>query len=74
VEKTENGDTWVVLDDYNRLSSLLEEMDIPEKRRDLTKIGNIRWLNRNLAINNKSQSTKNALDLIRKILKERSNA
>ena len=74
MEKTENGDTWVVLDDYNRLSSLLEEMDIPEKRRDLTKIGNIRWLNRNLAINNKSQSTKNALDLIRKILKERSNA
>ena len=67
-------DTWVVLDDYNRLSSLLEEMDIPEKRRDLTKISNIRWLNRNLAINNKSQSTKNALDLIRKILKERSHA
>ena len=61
---------WFILDDYNHLSILLEDMDIPEARKDLTKLANIRWLNRNIAINREGPLLERAQDLIRKILKE----
>ena len=35
-----------------RLTEVLSSMDIPALRRDLTKESNIRWLQRNLAIDN----------------------
>ena len=35
-----------------RLTELLDTMDIPAMRRDLTKETKIRWLQRNLAIDN----------------------
>jgi hypothetical protein len=62
---------WVVLDDYNRLSSLLKQLDnVPEDRQDLTKMTNIRWLSRNLRINREGQTLEEAMRLVRKILKE----
>jgi hypothetical protein len=34
------------------LKEILETMEIPDMRRDITKISNLRWLSRNLAIQN----------------------
>tara|TARA_R110002012_G_C11494254_1_gene596521 strand:- start:170 stop:361 length:192 start_codon:yes stop_codon:yes gene_type:complete len=36
------------------LNGLLDDMDIPQTRRDLSKNENVRWLLRNLAIRNKN--------------------
>jgi len=36
----------------NLLTEILDTMDIPAMRRDLNKESNIRWLQRNLAIDN----------------------
>ncbi len=53
------------------LGTLLEQMDIPEFRRDTTKITNVRWLARNLAIQNgKHPMFKTSMGLIRWLLKE----
>ena len=35
-----------------RLLKLLEDMDVPEKRKDLSKPENMRWLQRNLRVIN----------------------
>ena len=35
------------------LSTLLDMLDVPERRKDVTKETNLRWLARNLAANNK---------------------
>ena len=35
-----------------RLTELLEPLDIPTMRRDLNKPSNLRWLQRNVSINN----------------------
>lgn len=35
------------------LSTLLKTMNVPESRKDLTKFSNVRWLNRNLMIENR---------------------
>lgn len=49
---------WLTItrDDVQRresaLSALLEQMNIPELRRDTTSSRNLRWINRNLAIQN----------------------
>jgi len=46
------------LKDFERLQrkalvlEILNEMDVPETRKDLNKIGNLRWLQRNLLIRN----------------------
>ena len=52
--------------DVERLKTLLESMDIPEARRDITKPSNVRWLQRNLAINN---SNNTALREVYKLLR-----
>ena len=52
--------------DVERLKTLLESMDIPETRRDITKPGNVRWLQRNLAIKN---SNNTALREVYKLLR-----
>lgn len=50
----------------NQLDQLLQTMDIPETRRDTTKPENLRWLARNLAINNAGHpDLSTALDKIR---------
>lgn len=36
------------------LETLLEQMNVPAMRRDTTRTANVRWLNRNLGINNGS--------------------
>ena len=46
------ADDLFQLADLNRLRLLLETMDVPEMRRDLTKPANVRWLLRNLAVRN----------------------
>jgi len=49
---------WLTIttDDIHRresaLSTLLEQMDIPELRRDTTSFRNLKWINRNLAVQN----------------------
>ena len=64
--------SWSALTKYDELSALLEDMEIPALRKDLTKISNLRWLNRNIAINNDSPTLEKARELIKDILKERS--
>ena len=64
--------SWSALTKYDELSALLEDMEIPALRKDLTKISNLRWLNRNIAINNDSPTLEKARALIKDILKERS--
>ena len=48
--------TTLTEDDAQRrasaLATILEQMVVPELRRDTSKFANIRWLNRNLAIQN----------------------
>lgn len=36
------------------LKTVLESMDVPEMRRDTSRFSNIRWLGRNLKINNRN--------------------
>jgi len=47
-----------------RLSQLLENMDIPKMRRDLNKPSNIKWLQRNVAINNKGPEVPEVIALL----------
>ena len=47
-----------------RLSQLLENMDVPTMRRDLNKPSNIRWLQRNVAIDNKGPEVPEILALL----------
>ena len=35
------------------LKTLLEQMDVPARRKEVENITNVRWLARNLAVNNK---------------------
>ena len=63
---------WTVLDKRNELSELLKAMEVPAFRTDLTKMSNIHWLNRNIAINNEGPVLEKARTLIKDILKERS--
>lgn len=60
---------WIVLYEYNELSSLLDDLNVPELRKDLTKTANIHWLNRNLAINNEGPTLERAKALVKTILK-----
>jgi len=49
-----------------RLSQLLENMDVPKMRRDLTKKSNIMWLQRNVAINNKGPQVTEVIALLKR--------
>jgi len=39
--------------DRAQLAGILEEMDIPEMRKDIKRLSNLRWLQRNLLIRNR---------------------
>ena len=47
-----------------RLEQLLENMEVPNMRRDLNKPSNIRWLLRNVAINNKGPEVPEVISLL----------
>jgi hypothetical protein len=47
-----------------RLTQLLENMDVPAMRRDLNKPSNIRWLLRNVAANNKGPQVPEVIALL----------
>ena len=40
----------------DKLNEILDQLDIPEKRRDISKFENVSWLGRNLGANNKDKS------------------
>ena len=62
-----NNMKWAVDPAIHRMMELLEMMDIPEMRRDLNKPSNVRWLLRNVAINNKGPEVR---ELIARLIKE----
>ena len=39
--------------DRAQLAGILEEMDVPEMRKDVKRLSNLRWLQRNLLIRNR---------------------
>ena len=47
-----------------RITQLLENMDVPAMRRDLNKPSNIRWLLRNVAIDNKGPQVAEVVALL----------
>ena len=51
---------------------IIEDMDLPEMRKDLNKLGNLRWLQRNLMIRNGNdpRATK-AVEMIAKMAREK---
>ena len=59
-----NNMKWAVDPAIHRMMELLEMMDIPEMRRDLNKPSNVRWLLRNVAINNKGSEVRELIALL----------
>lgn len=54
----------------DELEKLIQDMDIPAMRRDLSCISNVRWLSRNLHFRNKEHPAfKGAMALIRSRLR-----
>lgn len=53
------------------LGTILAQMDVPEMRKELDDTGNLRWLNRNLAVRNKNHPMfTTARTILKEILKE----
>jgi len=51
---------------------IIEDMDIPVMRKDLNKLGNLRWLQRNLLIRNgKHPRATEAVEMITKMAREK---
>ena len=51
---------------------IIEDMDIPEMRKDLNKLGNLRWLQRNLLIRNRNHPrATEAVEMIAKMAREK---
>ena len=50
----------------SRLEQLLENMHVPAMRRDLNKLSNLMWLQRNISINNKGEELTEILALLKK--------
>ena len=51
---------------------IIEDMDIPMMRKDLNKLGNLRWLQRNLLIRNgKHPRATEAVEMITKMAREK---
>ena len=59
-----NNMKWAVDPAIHRMTELVEMMDIPEMRRDLNKPSNVRWLLRNVAINNKGSEVRELIALL----------
>ncbi len=51
---------------------IIEDMDVPEMRKDLNKLGNLRWLQRNLLIRNGNHPrATEAVEMIAKMAQEK---
>jgi hypothetical protein len=62
---------WATHQHHITLTGLLQEMDVPAMRCDASSVSNLRWLQRNLAINNSNHpNCKKALKIIKWLLKE----
>lgn len=62
---------WVTHQRHLTLTFLLQEMEVPELRRDLASISNLYWLQQNLAIHNSTHpNCTKALKIIKWLLKE----
>ena len=59
-----NDMKWAVAPAIHRRAELLEMMEVPEMRRDLNKPSNVRWLLRNVAINNKGPEVRELIALL----------
>jgi hypothetical protein len=54
------------------LKTFLEQMEVPENRKDTSKITNIRWLSRNLSVNNRDHPMLETVnELIRYLLRNK---
>ena len=62
-----NNMKWAHDPIIHRLTQLLENMEVPKMRRDLNKPSNIKWLIRNVAINNKGPEV---LEVVALLVKE----
>ena len=62
-----NNMKWAVDPAIHRMMQLVEMMDIPKMRRDLNKPSNVRWLLRNVAINNKGPEVRELIALLAKV-------
>ena len=59
-----NNMKWAVDPAIHRMTELLEMMEVPKMRRDLNKPSNVRWLLRNVAINNKGSEVRELIALL----------
>ena len=59
-----NNMKWAIDPTIHRITQLLENMEVPKMRRDLNKPSNIRWLLRNVAINNKGPEVHELIALL----------
>ena len=64
-----NNMKWAQDPTVDRLTQLLENMDVPERRRDLNKLSNLRWLQRNLNANNEGDKLEAIHLLIRTLIR-----
>ena len=62
-----NNMAWAHDPTIYRITQLLENMEVPKMRRDLNKPSNIKWLIRNVAINNKGPEV---LEVVALLIKE----
>jgi len=62
-----NNMKWAHDPTIYRITQLLENMEVPKMRRDLNKPSNIKWLIRNVAINNKGPEV---LEVVALLIKE----
>jgi hypothetical protein len=54
----------------SQLVEILEEMDLPEMRKNLNESSNLRWLMRNLRVRNRKHTQcKEALEIIKNLMK-----
>jgi len=59
-----NNMKWAHDPTIYRITQLLENMEVPKMRRDLNKPSNIRWLLRNIAVNNKGPEVPEVIALL----------
>ena len=59
-----NNMKWAVDPAIHRMMELVEMMEVPKMRRDLNKPSNVRWLLRNVAINNKGSEVRELIALL----------
>ena len=59
-----NNFKWAHDPTIHRITQLLENMEVPKMRRDLNKPSNIRWLLRNVAVNNKGPQVGEVIALL----------